>query len=84
MILRRCLHETRVDSFRDEFIPATIEMTSPVYITEVRNAQIFCLEPKRPGLTLHKILGECKVRKVSKSLPEQGIKRCILRHILHF
>ena len=30
MILRRRLHETQVDSSRDEFIPAAVKITAPV------------------------------------------------------
>ena len=39
--LRRRLHETRVDSSWDEFIPATIEMIHPAYMTgETRPVKI--------------------------------------------
>ena len=45
--LRHPLHETRVDSSRDEFIPATIEMNSPVYMTaETRRDEL----KSRPGM----------------------------------
>ena len=38
---RRRLLETRVDSSRDEFIRATIEITAPVYMTgETRRVEI--------------------------------------------